>query len=151
MTSILSKLNQLQSIIPIVPRVLIGVVFLAHGIDKFNSGISNVEGAFTGMGVPVPAASAPVTAVIEVVAGIALIAGLGTRIAAALLSLVMLGALVWVKAEVGIVQGANVDLALLAGTLTLLVTGPGRLSVDQVIGLDRSPVAVVPQPATVGR
>jgi len=122
-------------------RVIVGGLFVYHGIDKFDAGISMVEGMFTSWGVPAAGFTAPLTAVIEIVGGLALIAGIGTRLASMLLGVVMLGAIVFVKADLGLISsepmpGAELDLAYLAGLATLVAFGPGRLSADAMIGLD---------------
>ena len=46
-------------------RVILGVIFLAHGLDKFQSGIGNIEGFFASLGIP--AFMATVVAIIEIV------------------------------------------------------------------------------------
>jgi len=133
--------NRLRPFAPVVIRVLVGVIFLWHGIDKFRGGISNVEGAFDMWGVPAPGLTAPLTAILEVVGGAALIIGLLTRVFAALLSIVMIGALLFVTFELGLISGepktgAELELALLAGLVALMLLGRGPLSVDDQVGLD---------------
>ena len=139
MRNITRTLDRLRPIAPLAVRVTVGVIFLWHGIDKFDTGISNVEGAFDGWGVPVPGLTAPFTAVLEIVAGAALIIGLGTRVAAAALAALMVGSILFVRAENGLIAegGAELDLALLVASLTLVATGPGILSADQALGWDR--------------
>lgn len=139
------SLDRFRPIAMLVVRVTVGAVFLIHGIDKFDSGISMVEGAFSNWGVPLPGLTAPLVAVVEVVGGAALILGAGTRLAAMALSAVLVGALLYVKADLGVIStepmpGAEVDLALLAGLVALIFTGPGTLSVDGAVGLE-DPVA----------
>ncbi|HXH56573.1 DoxX family protein [Iamia sp.] len=141
MHQICSTLNRFRPAAPLVLRVVLGGLFLWHGIDKFDTGISMVEGAFEGWGVPAPGLTAPLTAIVEVVAGAALVLGIGTRIAAALLSIVMIGAIIYVKQELGIISsqpmpGAELDLALLAGLVALIVIGPGRISLDQQLDIE---------------
>lgn len=136
-----STFDRFRPAAPLVLRVVLGGLFIRHGIDKFDTGISMVEGAFRGWGVPAPALTAPVTAVTEIVAGTALVVGIGTRVAAMLLSVVMIGALIYVKIDLGIISsepmpGAELDLALLAGLVTVIVLGPGRYSLDHQIGID---------------
>ncbi len=141
MHQICSTLNRFRPAAPLVLRVVLGGLFLWHGSDKFDTGISMVEGAFEGWGVPAPGLTAPLTAIVEVVAGAALVLGIGTRIAAALLSIVMIGALIYVKQELGIISsqpmpGAELDIALLAGLVALIVIGPGRISLDQQLDIE---------------
>jgi uncharacterized membrane protein YphA (DoxX/SURF4 family) len=96
-----STLNRLRPAVPLVLRVVLGGLFVWHGIDKFDAGIDMVEGMFRSWDVPAPALAAPAVAVIEIVAGAALILGFATRIAAILLSVVMVGALIYVKQDLG--------------------------------------------------
>ena len=69
-------------------------------------------------------------------AGLALILGVGTRYAAALLAVLMLVTLIMVKVNVGLIApqgagaGAELDLALLAGCVALLLLGSGPLSIE---------------------
>jgi putative oxidoreductase len=100
-------------------------------------------------GVPAAGLAAPATAIVEIVAGAALIAGLYTRVAATLLGIVMIGALLYIKTDIGVIAtandampGAELDLGLLAGLVALMATGTGRLSVDAAAGLDPPTVAV---------
>ncbi len=73
----------------------------------------------------------------EAIGGLALILGVGTRYAALFLALDMLVAILLVKINVGIIAppgagaGAELDMALLAGCLALLILGSGALSVDE--------------------
>jgi putative oxidoreductase len=100
-----------------------------------------VEGAFRNWGVPAPGLTAPLTAIIEIVAGAALVLGVATRAAAMLLTAVLVGAIVYVKADLGVISsqpmpGAELDLSMIAGLVALVVLGPGRVSVDERIGLE---------------
>jgi putative oxidoreductase len=78
----------------------------------------------------------------EGIGGLLLIVGLFTRYVTFPLIAIMIGAILMVKVDVGfIVQGAagaELDVALLAGLLGLLFIGPGRLSLDHLLGLETS-------------
>ncbi|MFN0090052.1 MAG: DoxX family protein [Acidimicrobiales bacterium] len=146
-------LDQCRPVALLVVRVLIGGLFVYHGIDKFDAGISMIEGMFRTWGVPAAGVAAPATAVIEIVGGLALIAGLGTRLAAAVLGLVMLGAILYVKAALGIISsepmpGAELDLAYLAGLVAVFAHGAGRLSLDAMLHLEQvDPIESLAVPA----
>jgi uncharacterized membrane protein YphA (DoxX/SURF4 family) len=152
MHDLIRSLDRLRPAALLILRVGLGAIFLLHGLDKFDAGIENIEAMFTMWGVPAPGLAAPLVAILEIIGGAALIAGIGTRLAAGVLSLVLIGAIFYVKADLGVIStepmpGAEVDLALLAGLIAVLVIGPGSLSADAAVGiepgdaLERVPVA----------
>lgn len=142
MRQLASSLDRLGPAVPVVLRVVLGGLFVWHGLDKFDAGIDMVEGAFAGWGVPAASIAAPAVSVLEVVGGIALIAGVATRLVALALAAVMVGAIAYVKADLGVIStapmpGAELDLALLAGLVVLAVQGPGSLSVDGALRFEQ--------------
>lgn len=154
MHQVCSTLDRARPAAPLVLRVVIGGLFVWHGLDKFDAGIPMIETMFRTWGVPAPGLTAPLTAVLEIVAGAMLVLGLGTRLAAMALSVVMVGALIYVKRDLGIISnqpmpGAELDLALLAGLVTVMVIGPGRVSLDRRLGIESRDRAIDGQPALV--
>ena len=129
---------------PTVLRLTLGVIMAFHGYQKLTgmtpAGFGN--GMLDGLGVPAPVAVAWVVTLVELVGGIALIVGAGTRVAALANGVVMLGAILLVKSDVGLIApqgagaGAELDLALLALAVGVLLLGPGRLSVDEALGVE---------------
>ena len=122
----------------LVARVLLGVVLIAHGWQKFATyGIGGTAGSFAQMGIPLPAVAAVFAAVVELAGGAALLLGAATAVVGALVVLDMLGAFLLVHAGNGVfIDGGGFELvaALGAGALVLAATGAGRVSVDHVIG-----------------
>jgi putative oxidoreductase len=119
-----------------VLRLVVGIIFIAHGAQKFFVyGIEGTTGAFGQMGVPFPAITAPLTAAVELLAGAALIIGLLTRLAALGLAIDMLGAIVLVRAKGGFFapNGVEFELMLFAAALALALTGAGAFSVDAAL------------------
>lgn len=119
----------------LVLRLILGITFFVHGFAKFQMGLGNVGGWFSSLGIP--GFMGYVVAVIEFFGGIALILGLGTRIVAALLALVMIGAIITVKLSVGFLgdgqmAGSELDLALFAMAISLLITGSPLYSIDRL-------------------
>ncbi|SDM47186.1 Uncharacterized membrane protein YphA, DoxX/SURF4 family [Fictibacillus solisalsi] len=113
-------------------RIFIGIAFLIHGILKFQGGIGNTAGWFESIGLP--GFLAYVVAVIELVGGILMILGLGTRLLAFLFAVVLLGAILTVKAQAGFTgngqaAGYELDLAYLVISVFLLLNGSRLLSV----------------------
>jgi putative oxidoreductase len=119
----------------LILRVILGVTFFIHGLVKFQGGIENIVGWFDSIGLP--GALAYGVAVLEMVGGLALIIGLGSRIVSALLVLLMLGAIVKGKLAVGFLgngQGAGweLDLALLAMALFIAINDSKMFALDKV-------------------
>src|SRR5882672_8547416 len=85
-----------------VLRVVVGIVFLVHGWQKlFQMGLPAVTGMFTQINIPLPAISAPVVTFVELLGGAALVLGLLTTWAAALLAIDMVGAILLVHLRNG--------------------------------------------------
>ena len=70
----------------LIIRIVLGVTFFAHGLAKFQSGIDNVAGWFTSIGLPGGLAYGVAT--VELVGGILLIIGLGVRYVGLLFALI---------------------------------------------------------------
>ena len=119
-----------------VLRVVVGFTFFMHGWQKlFQYGIPGVTGAFTQMGVPLPAVTAPLVAVLEFVGGALLLVGLATPLVALLLAGDMLGATLLVHLKNGffLPNGVEFVLLLLAGAVAILLAGPGAFALDRLI------------------
>lgn len=146
MFSINRQLGRFGVAAPVLLRLVIGALMAYHGFKKFDGGLGGVEEFFGMVDVPWPAVTAPLVAIVEVVGGLALIVGAATRLAALSLAGVLVGAILFVKADLGVIAapgpmpGAELDLALLAGLLAVVVLGPGKLSVDQAIGVEAAGV-----------
>jgi putative oxidoreductase len=112
---------------PLPLRFLAGITFIAHGLPKFED-IAGTQGFFGSIGLP-PKLVLPI-GLLEVIGGIALTIGVLTRIAAALLIIDMIGAIILVKISDGFVGGYEFELLLIGISLSLLLTGPGRISIE---------------------
>ena len=121
--------NKLHDITHFGIRAAIGVIFLVHGTGKFNPGF---VGFLTNIGFP-PEMQIPI-ALAESVAGILLLVGVLTRISSSILSIIMLGAIFYVKQAASLTgeRGFEIDLILLAGCLATIVAGPGRVSISHI-------------------
>ncbi len=85
---------------------------------------------------------------LELIGGILLVIGLLTRLAALLLAVDLAVAILLVKVNLGLIAemgvGAELDVALIAGFLALVFLGPGRLSIDHALGIERERNAGLP-------
>ena len=128
----------MTSLALLIARIGLGIVFVAHGWQKFDeSGVKAVGAGFTKMGVPAPELAAYYATFVELVGGAALIIGAFTAVAGVLLALDMLGALLIVHLENGVFVaegGYELVVALGVGSLLLAVFGAGKYSVDQLLG-----------------
>jgi putative oxidoreductase len=132
-----------------VLRAITGTIFVAHGAQKlFAYGLDGVAGGFAQMGVPFPGVMGPLVGFVELFGGLALIAGLLTRLAGVGLTAVMLGALFMVHLPAGffLPNGYEFVLMLAASATTLAITGAGRYSLDAALA-NRRQVNVVRTPA----
>jgi len=84
------------------------------------------------VGIPLPSVAAVVVTAVEILGGLALVLGLGTRVAAALLAFEMLVAILTVRLKMGFVGGYEFELTLLAASLSLALLGAGPVSVRKI-------------------
>jgi putative oxidoreductase len=119
-----------------VLRVVVGVVFLMHGGQKFFMGFHNVAGFLASLRIPLPQAAAIALTLLEFFGGMALVLGLFTRTVALLLAFDMAVAVLLVHLKKGFFSPAGFEfpLTLLAATLCLAFSGSGVASVDRMIG-----------------
>src|SRR3982750_3866306 len=125
-----------------VPLLLfLGLAFVAHGAQKVfgafgGPGMAKMTEFLRGLGFPAPELWAWVAALVELVGGALLVAGVATRVTAALLAIEMIVAAVSVHLPHGFFAqagGMELPLAYLAGLVSLAVTGAGACSVDETL------------------
>lgn len=112
-------------------RVVLGIVFFANGFSKFQGGIGNTVGWFESIGIPGFLAYA--VGIIELVGGLALIFGIGTRIVSLLLGIIMLGAIFTVNLPAGFLNGYVLDVVLLVLAVHILLNGSKLFSLGEVL------------------
>ena len=130
-------MNALQTPFTLIGRLLLALLFLPAGISKIG-GFAGTVGYISSKGLPMPEVGAVVAILVEVVGGLALIAGFGTRIAAVVLAVFTLVATFifhnyWgVPAEQAFVQQLMFfkNIAVVGGLLVLAAYGAGGWSVD---------------------
>lgn len=120
----------------LVARVVLGVILVAHGLQKVVQGVSATAEGFGAMGIPLPEAAAVLTMAVELGGGALLVLGLLTPIAGLLAAVILAGAIVFAHLGNGIFAadgGWELAAGLGVGALVLAVVGPGRFSLDQLL------------------
>ena len=127
----------------LVLRVVLGVIFAAHGAQKlFGSfggpGLEGTAGFHGQLGIKPPYLMAVLAGLAEFAGGILIAVGFLTPLAAVALILTMTVAVFTVHLKNGFFSmngGYEFNLALAGMALTLLITGAGTLSLDAVLGI----------------
>src|SRR3954466_2704813 len=139
----LAPMDRFAGFAPLVVRVIVGIIMAMHGWQKLTQmGPANFgEQMLGGLGVPLPVFMGYVVTFVELFGGILLILGLLSRLAALLLTIDLVVAILLVKVNIGLLSGSNgtgaeLELALIAGFLVVLLAGPGKLSVDHSLGYE---------------
>lgn len=138
-------------------RLLVGVVFLSEGLQKFLFPDEVGAGRFVKIGIPSPEIMAHFVGVIEIVCGTLIILGLLTRLAAISLIINILVAILSTKIPIllghgfwgfslrnlpyygfwGLAHEARTDWSMLLGLIFLLIVGAGTWSLDTRIASRR--------------
>ena len=118
-------------------RIIVGLVFLSEGIQKFLYPAELGVGRFTKIGIPSPDIMAPFVGVCETVCGALIVIGLITRLAAIPMVVNMIVAILTTKIPILMNAGfwamtheTRTDFAMLLGAIFLLIVGAGSWSVD---------------------
>ena len=127
---------------PLLLRIGVGLAFFFSGLQKL-TGIAGTVGFFSSLGLPVPGVTAPMIGIIECFGGLALLLGIGTRLAGLLLICDMVVAILVARlpgAQGLLAQGlpggwgaVRLELILLLGALSLVLTGPGATSIEMAV------------------
>ncbi len=122
----------------ILIRLIVGVVFLSEGIQKFLFAEKLGSGRFEKIGLPNPELLGPFVGSFEITCGSLILLGLLTRLASIPLIIIMLVAIATTKTTVLInegfwemLHGSRTDWAMLLGSIFLLIRGGGKWSLDQ--------------------
>jgi putative oxidoreductase len=143
---------------PLPLRLIIGYGFLAHGWAKLSRGPAGFAKLLEQIGAPLPEATAWVSTLIEVLGGLAILAGAFVAAVSLPLIVMMLVAMFTVHLRYGFSAintigltadgprfgppGYEVNLLYIAGLLALILGGAGSFSIDRLLARrKREPVA----------
>jgi putative oxidoreductase len=129
--------NSSGGIVPLIGRILISAVFILAGFGKI-TGFSGEEMFVASKHLPLPAVALGIALVIELVGGLAILAGFYTRFTAWIVFLYMIPT-TFLFHNFWAMQGGDrlnnmlhfeKNLAIMGGLLLLATFGPGSMSVD---------------------
>jgi len=101
-----------------------------HGLPKLLD-LPGTQTSFINMGLPPELVI--IIGLLETIGGLAILLGILTRIAAGLLAINMIGAIIQVKLAKGFIGGYELDLLYFAIMISLMITGPGKFSIEKNI------------------
>ena len=127
----------------LIARLVFGLLLVGHGTQKLfgwfgGYGLAGTGGFFEGLGFRPGRAFAAAASLTEIAGGLLLALGFLGPAGPALIISVMLVAAISVHWQNGLFAASNgIELPLLyaAGAISLALTGPGRFSLDAVLGL----------------
>lgn len=117
-------------------RVVLGVIFIAHGLPKLTGGIEGTAQFFGGIGIPAPLVAAWTIALLETLGGLMLLIGFLVTPVSLLLAVHMLTGIVLVHAPNGFYVigpgqgGIEFNLLLAAALLAMMFCGAGLAAID---------------------
>jgi putative oxidoreductase len=133
----LTMYASLQNPLALVARLLMAALSLPAGIGKL-TGFAGTVGYITSVGMPMPTVAAAISAVVEVLGSLALIFGVGTRVAALVLAFFTLVASYFFHAYWAVPADQQMitqllffkNVAVVGGLLALAAFGAGAWSID---------------------
>jgi putative oxidoreductase len=131
----------IRPVILLIARIAVGVVFAAHGVQKFFlNGLEGTGAFFASVGVPAPELLATAAAVAELVGGVLIILGLLLPVAGVVLAVDLLGAFWFVHRVNGFwFTDSGYEWVIALGIALLLVTfSEGPLSLDRYLSRGRA-------------
>ncbi len=145
------QLGRLAGLTPVVVRVIVGFMMFAHGVDKLSGGVAGIAGFgefLSSAGLPAGLLLAWFVTLLELFGGAMLMLGLLSRVIAGLLIVELLVAIALVSGQAGLIAEEGVgyerDLAYIAGFLVIFLLGPGRPSLDHLLGFEEARPALIP-------
>ncbi|MBA2498441.1 MAG: DoxX family protein [Chitinophagaceae bacterium] len=121
----------------ILIRLMVGVVFLSEGIQKFLYPADRGSGRFQKIGLPNPDFLGTFVGSFEILCGLLVLVGLVTRLAAIPLIIIMITAIAITKTDIlqqngfwEMLHASRTDWSMFLGSVFLLIIGGGKWSAD---------------------
>lgn len=134
---------------PLFLRLIIGYGFMAHGWAKLSKGPAGFEKLLTQIGIPFPHLTSWISALTELLGGLAIFLGVFVSITAIPLIFTILVAMFTIQINYGFSSvktialtpkgplfgppGYEINLLYIAGLISLIITGAGIFSIDSLI------------------
>lgn len=118
---------------PTVIRIMTGIIFLVHGIQKLQGGVAGVAGFLQSLGFPIASVFAMILIATEILGGLSFVLGYKTHWSAKFLAVVAVVAFLTVHISKGFFMqngGYEFILLILAGVVSVYLSGPGKLALD---------------------
>ena len=131
----LEKLEIVKDLPGLISRLVLAYGFYWPAMQKVNN-IEGISQWFSSMNYPFPTLNAYMAAGTETIGFVLLFLGLGTRLIAVPLMIVMIVAITTVHLGNGFEAGNNgfeIPLYYLIMLISILISGPGRISLDAII------------------
>jgi putative oxidoreductase len=129
-----------QSLAQGLLRVILGIIFLAHGAQKLfgwfgGGGLAGTGDFMASIGLNPGVPMAILSGTGETIGGILLLLGVLVPVAAVLLTVDMLVAIIFRTSKLGFINGGGVELNLLvlAAVAAVVLVGPGAYSLEQLV------------------
>lgn len=135
---------------PVPLRLIVGYGFFAHGLAKLEKGPEHFVAIVQAIGTPMPQMMAWLTIIVELIGGLAVLAGALVPLVSISMAAVLLVAIFTVHLPFGFTSiklmsigpdgphfgppGYETDLLYLAALATLVMAGPGPFAIDSWIG-----------------
>jgi len=130
---VLAAFARFRPAVPLILRVVLGAIFIAHGFQKISHGMPDFAHTVAQLGFPLPSLFAWAAALSEFLGGICVLVGLFTRYAALAIAIVMAVAVAKVHLHEGLVDGYEFPLTLLTVAVAIVLLGAGPASVDHTV------------------
>lgn len=121
-------------------RLMVGLVFLSEGIQKFLFPAIRGAGRFEKIGLPNPEFLGDLVGIFEILGGTLVLIGLFTRFASLPLVVIIIVAIITTKSTVllnegfwPMLHGSRTDWSMLLGSVYLMINGGGKWSFDLLL------------------